>query len=264
MDIRAGDDRRREGIVPGSIHIPRTVLEWRVDPASRWRNPYLPGPDGRLILLCDHGYSSALAAATLAELGVARVADVVGGFEAWRAAGLPVRECPAVPPNGLRGSGPPDRLRQRAAACQRPSASRSPSSESPKHAVSSGSVERRLATCPAATTASARRGAVHGVVDAGSSSRWCVVVTSASPGSSVDESVERREQRLTPGEIEPRARLVEQQQARPRHEGPRDQAARPLPVRAVGEPALREPLETEELEQLAGPLELGAVRRSSK
>jgi rhodanese-related sulfurtransferase len=107
VDTRSIDERRRDGIVPGSLHVPRSVLEWRLDPASPWRNEHAPGLDGQVILLCAHGFSSSLAAATLVELGFAHVGDVVGGFEAWRAAGLPVADAPE-PPDGLPGSGPPE------------------------------------------------------------------------------------------------------------------------------------------------------------
>src|SRR5215471_307617 len=67
VDIRSELSRERDGIVPGSLHIPRTVLEWRVAPGSAWRNPAIAEPDQRLIVICDHGYSSLLAAATLTE-----------------------------------------------------------------------------------------------------------------------------------------------------------------------------------------------------
>ena len=107
VDTRSGDQRAAAGIVPGSLHVPRSVLEWRLDPDSRWRSEHAPALDDEVILLCAHGYSSSLAAATLADLGFARVGDVDGGFEAWRAAGLPVVAAPA-PPAGLPGSGPPD------------------------------------------------------------------------------------------------------------------------------------------------------------
>jgi rhodanese-related sulfurtransferase len=109
VDIRSDSARERDGIVPGSLHIPRTVLEWRVAPDSDWRNPSIGAPDQRLILICDHGCSSVLAAATLAELGFGRAADVIGGFEAWRDAGLPVAAAPApVPPDELPGTRGPD------------------------------------------------------------------------------------------------------------------------------------------------------------
>lgn len=102
LDIRSQDARERDGVIPGAFHVPRTVLEWRVASAE-WRNSALDGRE--LILVCDHGYSSVLAASTLVELG--RVAgDVEGGFEAWRAAGLPVGEPAAW--GGLPGMGPPD------------------------------------------------------------------------------------------------------------------------------------------------------------
>lgn len=107
VDTRSGDQRAAGGIVPGSLHVPRSVLEWRLDPDSRWRSEHAPALDDEVILLCAHGYSSSLAAATLADLGFARVGDVDGGFEGWRAAGLPVVTAPA-PPSGLPGSGPPD------------------------------------------------------------------------------------------------------------------------------------------------------------
>src|SRR5215471_5484027 len=89
VDIRDDGARERDGIVPGSLHVPRTVLEWRLEPGGRWRNPNVE-PDRWIVVICEHGYSSTLAAASLVDIGYARVADVVGGFEAWCAAGLPV------------------------------------------------------------------------------------------------------------------------------------------------------------------------------
>jgi rhodanese-related sulfurtransferase len=102
VDIRSQDSRERDGAIPGAYHVPRTVLEWRI--ASReWRNTAL---DGRtIILVCEHGYSSVLAAATLVELGC-DAGDLEGGFEAWRRAVLPVT--PARRWDGLPGMGPPD------------------------------------------------------------------------------------------------------------------------------------------------------------
>lgn len=107
MDIRSNDARVRDGIVPGSLHIPRTVLEWRVAPDSASRNPHLVKPGQRLVLLCDHGCSSVLAAASLVDLGFADTGDVIGGLAAWQEAGLPVREAPPPEP-GLPGMGAPD------------------------------------------------------------------------------------------------------------------------------------------------------------
>ena len=57
IDIRSVTDRDRDGVVPGSLHIPRTVLEWRVGPDSPWRSPYAPDLDQETLVLCDHGYS---------------------------------------------------------------------------------------------------------------------------------------------------------------------------------------------------------------
>lgn len=90
MHIRSDPERERDGVVPGSLHIPRTVLEWRLASDSSFRNPYVGGLDQPLILLCNHGCSSVLAAAVLTELGFTRAGDVVGGFAAWRDAGLPI------------------------------------------------------------------------------------------------------------------------------------------------------------------------------
>jgi rhodanese-related sulfurtransferase len=91
IDIRSDSDRERDGIIPGSLHIPRTVLEWRTDLDSRSRNPHLGGLDQEIILLCDHGCSTILAAATLSQLGYTNVGDVIGGYAAWSETGLPTR-----------------------------------------------------------------------------------------------------------------------------------------------------------------------------
>jgi rhodanese-related sulfurtransferase len=87
VDLRSVDERERSGVIPGSRHVPRSVLEWRADPTSEWHDPELMGK--RLVLVCAQGYSSSLAAASLVELGV-DAADLEGGFEGWAAAGLPV------------------------------------------------------------------------------------------------------------------------------------------------------------------------------
>jgi rhodanese-related sulfurtransferase len=110
VDIRSDSDRERDGIVPGSLHVPRTVLEWRLAPDSHWRNAYVGEPDRQVLLLCDHGYSSVLAAAILVELGLARAGDVVGGFAAWRVAGLPTTDARPDPRRSGEpaGMGPPD------------------------------------------------------------------------------------------------------------------------------------------------------------
>ncbi len=110
IDIRSQDARDRHGVVPGSLHIPRTVLEWRVAVDSPWRNLHLRGPDQQLILICDHGYSSILAAGSLVRLGFDRAGDVIGGFEAWAHHGLPVAPSSHRPASagGLPGTGPPE------------------------------------------------------------------------------------------------------------------------------------------------------------
>lgn len=95
VDIRSSETRRRDGGVPGAVHVPRTVLEWRLEPGGAWRTPYIP--EGTpVVLICDHGYSSLLAAAALAEMGV-EAAEVIGGYAAWREAGLPVAEVDDAP-----------------------------------------------------------------------------------------------------------------------------------------------------------------------
>ncbi len=106
VDIRADGNRERDGVVPGAIHAPRTVLEWRVAPDSDFRNPVFDDLDRPVILMCDHGYSSVLAAAALADLGYTRVGDVIGGFVDWRDAGLPVTA--AGPRSDPPGMGLPD------------------------------------------------------------------------------------------------------------------------------------------------------------
>ena len=108
VDLRSHDERARAGIVPGSIHVPRSVLEWRLDPDSGWANPLVARRELELILFCAEGYSSSLAAAALVEIGFERAGDLAGGFDAWRAAGLPI--APAPPPaGGLPGMGGPQR-----------------------------------------------------------------------------------------------------------------------------------------------------------
>jgi rhodanese-related sulfurtransferase len=90
IDTRCVEQRRETGVIPGSVHVPLSVLYWRLDPASGFEDPRLADPDRQVILVCAHGYSSSLAAATLQDLGFARATDIDGGFEAWRAAGLPI------------------------------------------------------------------------------------------------------------------------------------------------------------------------------
>ena len=91
IDIRSESQRARDGLVPGARFIPRNVLEWRLDPASEHRDPDAARPDVLLVIMCDEGFQSSLAAATVKRFGL-RATDMVGGFQAWRAAGLPVEE----------------------------------------------------------------------------------------------------------------------------------------------------------------------------
>lgn len=94
IDIRTAEQIRRDGEVPGALVIPRNVLEWRLDPGCPHRHPQAPPLQAQVIVICDEGYQSSLVAATLQELGFPRATDLIGGFQAWRAAGLPV--APAV------------------------------------------------------------------------------------------------------------------------------------------------------------------------
>jgi rhodanese-related sulfurtransferase/uncharacterized protein YjbJ (UPF0337 family) len=99
VDIRPAAQRAREGEVPGALVVERNVLEWRFDPRSDARLPIATGYDVDVIVLCSEGYTSSLAADALRELGLHRATDVVGGFWAWAAAGLPTtREYPPDPP----------------------------------------------------------------------------------------------------------------------------------------------------------------------
>jgi rhodanese-related sulfurtransferase len=94
IDTRATDTRAGLGVIPGAVHVPLSVLYWRLDPTSESHDPRLSAQDRQVIVFCSHGYSSSLAAATLRDLGFTTAADIVGGFEAWAAAGLPVEVAP--------------------------------------------------------------------------------------------------------------------------------------------------------------------------
>jgi rhodanese-related sulfurtransferase len=91
VDIRSDSQRERDGTVPGALFHPRNVLEWRLDPASEQPDPALTeNMDRRVVIMCDAGYASSLAAVMAQELGYANATDLDGGFQAWRDAGLPV------------------------------------------------------------------------------------------------------------------------------------------------------------------------------
>jgi rhodanese-related sulfurtransferase len=93
VDTRSEDQRREQGVIPGALHCPLSVLEWHLDPDSGHSAPGI-SLDSWVILVCSEGYSSSLAAARLLALGFARATDVIGGVEAWKAAGLPMVESP--------------------------------------------------------------------------------------------------------------------------------------------------------------------------
>jgi len=103
VDIRPAAQRAAEGEVPGALIVERNVLEWRFDPASEARLP-IAGYDLRVIVICSEGYTSSLAAAALQELGVHRATDLDGGFQAWRASGLPVSQPAAATGPALQSS----------------------------------------------------------------------------------------------------------------------------------------------------------------
>lgn len=88
VDIRPLEQRRRDGVLPGAVVIDRNVLEWRLAPSSAWRIDAVTGDAlQRVVIVCDEGFSSSLAARTLQLLGLVNATDLVGGFQAWRAAG---------------------------------------------------------------------------------------------------------------------------------------------------------------------------------
>jgi rhodanese-related sulfurtransferase len=102
VDIRPGWQRLAEGSVPGAVVIERNHLEWRLDPTSDARIPEAVDHDVAWVLLCSEGYTSSLAAAALQDLGIHRATDVVGGYRAWEAAGLPTAPGSDEPPEYAR------------------------------------------------------------------------------------------------------------------------------------------------------------------
>jgi rhodanese-related sulfurtransferase len=90
VDIREAERRERDGRVPGAVEIDRNVLEWRCAPESEWRDERVSDPGRVVVVMCNEGYQSSLAAASLKRLGLVRATDMEGGFQGWRAAGLPV------------------------------------------------------------------------------------------------------------------------------------------------------------------------------
>ena len=92
VDIRYAALRERDGLIPGSLVVERNELEWRLDPRGSHRAPEATGHDLHIVVICNEGYASGLAAASLRQLGLHRATDLVGGFQAWKAAGYPVTE----------------------------------------------------------------------------------------------------------------------------------------------------------------------------
>ncbi|MEU9984976.1 rhodanese-like domain-containing protein [Streptomyces sp. NPDC050856] len=90
VDIRYAALRERDGLIPGALVVERNELEWRLDPRGSHRLPEATGHDVRAVVICNEGYASSLAAESLRRLGLHRATDLVGGFQAWRADGLPV------------------------------------------------------------------------------------------------------------------------------------------------------------------------------
>ena len=90
VDVRSESQRARDGVVPGGVFFPRNVVEWRADPSSPSHDERFADLDRQVIVMCDEGYQSSLVAATLKQLGFDRATDLIGGYQAWREAGLPV------------------------------------------------------------------------------------------------------------------------------------------------------------------------------
>ncbi|MFH8439628.1 rhodanese-like domain-containing protein [Streptomyces sp. NPDC018026] len=90
VDIRYAALRERDGVIPGALVIERNELEWRLDPLGSHRVPEATDHDVRVVVVCDEGYASSLAAESLHRLGLHRATDLIGGFQGWRSAGLPV------------------------------------------------------------------------------------------------------------------------------------------------------------------------------
>ncbi|WP_060177936.1 rhodanese-like domain-containing protein [Streptomyces sp. IMTB 1903] len=95
VDIRYQALRERDGLIPGALVVERNELEWRLDPTGSHRAPQATGHGLQVVVICNEGYASSLAAASLHALGLHRATDLTGGFQAWKAAGLPVVPGPA-------------------------------------------------------------------------------------------------------------------------------------------------------------------------
>ncbi|MEV5282232.1 rhodanese-like domain-containing protein [Streptomyces sp. NPDC052811] len=94
VDIRYAALRDRDGLIPGALIVERNELEWRLDPQGSHRAAEATSHDLRVVVICNEGYASSLAAVSLKQLGLHRATDLIGGFQAWRGAGLPVTPAP--------------------------------------------------------------------------------------------------------------------------------------------------------------------------
>jgi rhodanese-related sulfurtransferase len=96
IDTRPVDQRQRDGELPGALIIDRNVLEWRLDPTCPHHIPQAANANVRIVIVCNEGYSSSLAAATLRQLGLKHATDLVGGFQAWKQLGGPAGDAEAT------------------------------------------------------------------------------------------------------------------------------------------------------------------------
>ncbi len=90
IDIRGDEQQRQDGLIPRTIVVRRNVLEWRCDPVSPWHHLLITGHGQKIVLFCNEGYQSSLAAANLQRLGMVHATDMVGGFSSWKESGLPI------------------------------------------------------------------------------------------------------------------------------------------------------------------------------
>src|SRR4051795_10303360 len=95
VDIRPLELRVRDGVIPGALAVGRNVMEWRLDPAGAHRIPDVTSHEQVVVVVCDEGYASSFAAVSLQRLGLHRATDLIGGFQAWKTAGMPIERFPA-------------------------------------------------------------------------------------------------------------------------------------------------------------------------
>ncbi|KAG9393328.1 Rhodanese-like domain [Carpediemonas membranifera] len=94
IDVRSAVTRDVEGHIPGAVVIERLVMDWRLDPRGAWRMAGAPEPADEVVVVCNEGFHSSLAARDLRELGLVHATDLVGGFRAYQAAGMPTVDVP--------------------------------------------------------------------------------------------------------------------------------------------------------------------------